>query len=133
MPCLGDVACFYDWDWDTANQEYQRALTLDPSYATTHHFYGYFLAAIGQHTGALAEAELAHAYDPHSMIIAVWKGILLRLAGQFDDAIEYCQKTTRKDPQYTLAHWALGLAYEAAGEFKLGGADDVDGGHGLPL
>ena len=24
--CLADVSSFYDWDWDTANQEYQRAL-----------------------------------------------------------------------------------------------------------
>jgi len=112
--CLADVSCFYDWDWDTANQEYQRALVLNPSYATAHHFYGYFLAAIGEHTGALAEIELAQAYDPHSMVFSVWKGILLLLAGQYEDAVEAGLESTRRDPQYILARWALGLAYEAA-------------------
>jgi TolB-like protein/Flp pilus assembly protein TadD len=117
--CLADVSSFYDWDWDTANQEYQRALTLNPSYATAHHYYGYFLAAIGQRTRALAEIELAHAYDPHSTIISVWKGILLRLAGNYEDAIEVGVETTEREPQYVLARWALGLAYEAAGDMDL--------------
>jgi TolB-like protein len=116
--CLADVSSFYDWDWDTANQEYQRALVLNPSYATAHHFYGYFLAAIGQHTGALAEIELAHANDPHSTIISVWKGILLRLAGHYEAAIEVCLETAGRDPQYVLARWALGLSHEAAGNMN---------------
>ena len=117
--CLGEAACFYDWDWETANQEYQSALALNPSCASTYQFYGCFLSAIGQHTGALAEIELAQSYDPHSMIIAVWKGILLRAAGQYEDAIEACLRASERDPQYSLARWALGLAYEATGEKKL--------------
>jgi len=121
--CLADVSCFYDWDWDTANQEYQRALSLNPSYATAHHYYGYFLAAIGQQARGLAETDLAHAYDPHSTIISVWKGILLRLAGNYEDAIDVCVETTEREPQYVLAHWALGLAYEAAGDLELAAAE----------
>ena len=116
--CLADVSSFYDWDWDKANQEYQHALALNPSYATAHHFYGYFLAAIGEGTHALTEIELARAYDPHSMIISVWNGILLRLAGSYEEAIEVCLETTERDPQFVLAHWALGLCYEAAGDMK---------------
>ncbi len=121
--CLADVSSFYDWDWDKANQEYQRALALNPSYATAHHFYGYFLAAIGEGTRALTEIDLARAYDPHSMIISVWNGILLRLAGNYEDAIEVCLETTGRDPQYVLAHWALGLSYEAAGDMKLASSE----------
>jgi TolB-like protein/Tfp pilus assembly protein PilF len=117
--CLADVSCFYEWDWDTAAHEYQRALALNPSYATAHHFYAYFLSVIGQHTRALAEIEVALSYDPHSTIIAVWKGILMRLAGMYEDAIEVCLEAGKSDPQYVLAHWALALAYEAAGDDDL--------------
>lgn len=117
--CLADVSSFYDWDWDTAKEEYRRALALNPSYATAHHFYAYFLAVVGDHTRALAEIKLAHAYDPHSTIISVWKGILLRLAGNYEKAIEVCTETAERDPQYVVAHWALGLAYEAAGDMDL--------------
>jgi TolB-like protein/Flp pilus assembly protein TadD len=117
--CLADVVAFYDWDWDAARQEYRRSLALNPSYATAHHYYAYFLAILGQHAAALAEIELAHVYDPHSTIISVWKGIILRLAGNYEDAIDACFEVTGKDPRYVLARWALGLAYEAAGEMKL--------------
>jgi TolB-like protein len=117
--CLADVSCFYEWDWDRAAQEYQHALALNPSYATAHHFYAYYLAAIGQYTRALAEIEAALAFDPHSRIISVWKGIILRLAGIYDDAIEVCLEVTKLDPDYILAHWGLGLAYEAAGDMEL--------------
>jgi TolB-like protein/Flp pilus assembly protein TadD len=117
--CLADVSSFYDWDWDTAKQEYQRALDLNPSYATAHHFYAYFLAIVGEHERALAEIKLAHAYDPHSTIISLWEGILLRLAGNYEEAIEVCIETTKRDPEYVLARWALGLAYEAEGDMDL--------------
>jgi len=117
--CLGDVSAFYDWDWDAAAHEYQRALSLNASYATAHHFYAYFLAVTGDHPRALAEIKLAHAYDARSTIISVWKGILLRLAGNYDEAIEVGIENTKADPEYVLARWALGLAYEAAGEMDL--------------
>jgi len=117
--CLADASCFYDWDWDTAAYEYQKALELNPSYATAHHFFASFLAAVGQYTRALAEIELASAYDPHSTIIPVWKSIILRLAGMAADAIEVSFELIKRDPQYVLARWALGLAYEAAGDLEL--------------
>jgi TolB-like protein len=114
--CLADVSCFYDWDWKEANREYQQALSLNPSYATGHHFYASFLSAMGQQTHALAEIELALAYDPHSVIMLVWKSLILRLAGIYADAIETAAEAVKLDPEYVLAHWALALGFEAAGE-----------------
>src|SRR5258708_23247262 len=29
----------YDWDWQTAEKEYRRAIELNPNYATAHHWY----------------------------------------------------------------------------------------------
>jgi Flp pilus assembly protein TadD len=81
------------------------------------------LAAIGQHARARAEMELARTYDPHSMIISVWKGIVLRLASDYENAIQACLQATQRDPEYVLAHWALGLAYEAAGYLELASAE----------
>jgi len=33
---LGFVALYYDWDWPTAEREFQRALAINPGYATAH-------------------------------------------------------------------------------------------------
>jgi TolB-like protein/Flp pilus assembly protein TadD len=114
--CLGEIRSFYEWNWEAANQEYERALNLNPSYAAAHHYYGYYLAVMGQHERAQNEISLADSYDPHSLVIPVWKALSLRLAGRYKQAIEICQKTLHQDPHFALAHWVLGLATQELGD-----------------
>ena len=38
----------YGWRWQAAGEEYQRALELNPGYATAHHWYGWHLMVLGQ-------------------------------------------------------------------------------------
>jgi len=38
----------YDWDWDTAEREYRRAIQLNPNYATAHQWYAEHLALLGR-------------------------------------------------------------------------------------
>ena len=115
--CLGEIKFFYDWDLEAARKEYELALALNPSYPAAHHYYASYLALIGQHELALKEFEFAQTYDPHSVIISVWKGVSLWLAGQYKEAVKVCLKTLESDPQSFLAHWALGLAYEEVGNW----------------
>lgn len=117
--CLAEITSFYEWDWPAAKEEYELALSLNPSYATAHHYYGYYLAVTGQHERALIEISLAHSYDPHSLVIPVWEGISLRLAGQYQAAIDVCRQTLEKDSHFALAHWVLGLASQEAGDFNV--------------
>ncbi len=109
---LADVTLFYRWDWSGARQRYERGIQLNPSNPTAHHYYAYYLAAAGEHEQALIENDLAHASDPYSIIILVWKAVLLRLAGRYAEAVSMCHKALVIDPHYVLAHWALGLACE---------------------
>jgi serine/threonine-protein kinase len=37
---LAHVKSTQDWDWRSAEREFQRAVALDPRYATAHHWYG---------------------------------------------------------------------------------------------
>lgn len=115
--CLGEIKFFYDWDLDASRKEYELALALNPSYPAAHHYYAFYLAVIGQHELALKEFELAQTYDPHSVIISVWKAVSLWLAGRYKEAVNVCLKALESDPQSFLAHWALGLAYEEVGNW----------------
>ena len=36
---LGNIKEVYDWDWPGAEKEFQRAIELDPTYATAHQWY----------------------------------------------------------------------------------------------
>ena len=107
----------YDWDWPGAEQEYRRAIELNPGYATAHQWYGVMLSWLGRHEEALAEIKRALQIDPLSLIINTVSGWVLMRAGQDDLAIEQLHKTLEIDPNFAPAHNGLGTAYLRKGEF----------------
>ena len=46
---LAMAICYYDFDLAKATREFQRAIALDPSYATAHQWYGITLMAYNRH------------------------------------------------------------------------------------
>jgi serine/threonine-protein kinase len=110
----------FDHDWDAAEREYRRAIELDPTYPTAHHWYGGFLSAMGRHEEALQHAETARALDPLSLIIQTWVGLRHYFAGKYEDAIAEYLKAVELDSDFAPAHWHLGWAYEQTGRFAEG-------------
>jgi len=106
----------FDHDWDAAEQEYRRAIQLDPRYPTAHHWYGGFLSAMGRHEEALRQAETARDLDPLSSIIQTWVGLRYYFARKYDAAIAEYVKAVELDRDFAPAHWHLAWAYEAAGQ-----------------
>src|SRR5579871_1025276 len=66
----------YDWDWQTAEKEYRRAIELNPNYATAHHWYAEYLTWRGRFDEALQESERARQLDPLSLIITADEGAI---------------------------------------------------------
>jgi tetratricopeptide (TPR) repeat protein len=71
----------FDWDWVSAEREYKRAIALNPSYATAHHWYAWHLSELGRHDEAIAELRKAENLDPLSLIISanVAEELLIRI------------------------------------------------------
>jgi len=68
---LAHVKATQDWDWLGAEIEFQRAIRLDPRYATAHHWYATScLVPTARLDEALQQMQMAHALDPVSPIIA---------------------------------------------------------------
>jgi tetratricopeptide (TPR) repeat protein len=107
----------YDWDWPGAEQEYRRAIELNPGYATARQWYGELLSALGRHEEGLAEIKRAQQLDPVSLIINAAHGRILMQAGRDDLAIEQLRKTLEIDPNFAHAHWYLGFVHVRKGEF----------------
>ena len=42
---LGFISLFYDWDRSAARAEFQKAISLNPSYAPAHLFYTWYFTA----------------------------------------------------------------------------------------
>ena len=95
-----DSAMSYEWDWAGAEREFQRAIELDPDYATAHHWYGICLAAIGRSEQAIASLKRAQELDPLSLIISADLGLELLFARRYDDAIAQVRKPLEMDPNF---------------------------------
>ena len=116
---LGYIASTYEWDFPSAEKNFKRALELNPSYATAHHWYGLtYLSYVGRHDEAILETQRAAELDPLSLIINASYGRAFYYAKQYDKAIEQFRKTIELDPSFVRAHLYLGWTFEAKGMFN---------------
>jgi TolB-like protein/DNA-binding winged helix-turn-helix (wHTH) protein len=104
---------FNQYDWAGAEQEFKRAIELNPSYVPAHLWHGYFLEALGQQSASLAERKLAQELDPLSLAAGTGVGTAYFYLGQYDQAIEEQRKTLELNPGFDQALVNLGEVYEA--------------------
>jgi DNA-binding winged helix-turn-helix (wHTH) protein/Tfp pilus assembly protein PilF len=114
-----------DWDWQTSEKEYRRAIELNPNYATAHHWYAEHLMWLGRFDEALRESERARQLDPLSPIIGTDYGAILYFSRQYDRAIEQFRTVLRKDPNFgragivTFAYVEKGMFPQALAEAEM--------------
>jgi TolB-like protein/DNA-binding winged helix-turn-helix (wHTH) protein len=115
---LGSLHALYDRKWPDAEHEFQRAIELNPSFATAHQWYAVlYLAPLGRLDEALVEIEKAHELDPLSAIILTDRGFVHYLRREYSAAILDFQKTLELDPSFVPAHFRLANTYEKLGRF----------------
>ena len=117
----------FDYDWKTAEKEFQRAKDLDPDYATGRQWYAEYLSWQGRFDDALAESERAQRLDPLSLIIATDRGTILYYARQYDRAIAECRAVLSMDPRFDLARTFVFYALAKEGKFPEA-LEEIDGG-----
>ena len=115
---LGLIKHEYDRDWKGAEQDFRRALELDPNYANAHFWYGEFLSKLGRHDEAIAELESAVRLDPLTPNISRWVGQTLFHARRYDEAIRQLQKTVEMHPEFLPPSLQLGKAYAQLGRYE---------------
>ncbi|MCI0354134.1 MAG: tetratricopeptide repeat protein, partial [Acidobacteria bacterium] len=108
---LGWTSMVYEWDWTTAEREFQRALQLDPGYAPAHQWRAYLLRVSGRPAEALAEAQRAAELEPSSLIIHSIVGWHHYLSRQYEPALQQFRKTQEMDPNFARVHSYLGWTY----------------------
>ncbi len=115
---LGLIEFYYDWNWAQAEQEFQRAIELNPSYATTHQWYSHYLRAMGRLPEALQQAQQAQQLDPLSLSINTTLAARYRDLRDFKQALEVVQRTLELDPNFAPGHELLASVYEQQGDFQ---------------
>ncbi len=105
------LAAMYDFDFLTAQREFERSLELSPRYATGHHLFGFYLGAMGRYEEAYTELQRAIRLDPLLGLTNAFLGYIYLYARRYDQAIEQFMKTLELDPDSAFAHGGLGWAY----------------------
>ena len=100
---LALIAQNYDWDWKTSEEQYLRAIELDPNYATAHHWYAELLVMLGRFDEAFPEIERARRLDPVSLIVAADYAVFLHYARQDDRAIQQFRAVLEMEPFFPRA------------------------------
>ncbi|PYX25977.1 MAG: hypothetical protein DMG87_00645, partial [Acidobacteria bacterium] len=108
----------YDWDWSGAENEFKRAIQLNPNSATAHQWYGDFLTKLGRFEDARLELKKAQELDPLSLLINTTVGRQLYFSRQYEAAIDQLQKALDMDPNFVPAQHAIESAYAQNGMFK---------------
>jgi len=114
---LGHVKRDYDWDWPGAEQEFKRAIELNPNELSAHQWYAVYLSALGRHQEAIAEIKRALDLDPLSLPVNAVTARVLYLARQYDEAIEQSRKTIEMDRRFPTIYQNLGQSYEQKGMY----------------
>ena len=113
---LGMASFFADWDGRAAEKEFQQSITMDPNYATTHHWYALDLAAMGRMPQARYEIRRAQELEPLSLMIRTNVGWILYLSRDYQHAINAYEKVIELDPTFARARTRLGIVQMQTGD-----------------
>lgn len=124
---LANVAFSYDWNFDSAEREFQRALALGPNDPTAYLWYGHYCIVRNRLSQALEENSRALELDPVLPLFNTVRAEIRYNMRNYDAAIDQGRRTIEQYPTYPLAYIWLGSAYrqkkmfpEALGSFSQG-------------
>jgi TolB-like protein/DNA-binding winged helix-turn-helix (wHTH) protein/Tfp pilus assembly protein PilF len=116
---LAMVAAHYDFDWPTAEREFQTALRLNPSDPYAHFFYSNsFLSPHGRHQEAIDEIQRSIALDPLSIPLQAFLVRTYTWARRYDDARSQFERTNEVAPNFPLLHERAAHLFAITGDFK---------------
>jgi TolB-like protein/Tfp pilus assembly protein PilF len=114
---LGWIDFFYDWNWPRAENNFRRALEINPSYLKAHNLYALGLASRNRFPESIAESDMAIALDPLSFLTSNDAGVILYAAHQYDRAIRRARQTLELQPGNAAAHHLLGVCESGRGRY----------------
>ena len=108
---LGLVKFWYEWDWKGAEEEFLRAIELNPSYSSAHQWYASYLNAMGRFEEAQAEQRRGRELDPLSPMLTMNAADPFFYGRRFERAIEHLLALIEQEPRFSPALFNLGRAY----------------------
>jgi TolB-like protein/tetratricopeptide (TPR) repeat protein len=108
---LANVSFSYDWNFEVAEREFQRALALGTNDPTAHQWYAHYCMVRNRLQQAHEENSRTLAVDPVSPLFNTVRAEIYYNARQYDEAVAQARRVIDQYPTYWLAYIWLGSAY----------------------
>lgn len=106
----------YEWNWTEASAEFQRAIAIDPGYASAHQWYAFALASRGELDKALVEGHTAQELDPSSVSARRSLAWLYYYSRRFGTARYHLGRALAMNPAAEETYRVLGLTLAVDGQ-----------------
>lgn len=108
---LAYIISFYDWDWNAAEKEFQKAIAINPGYAPAHYWYSNYLSFIKRdYEHAIKQASEAIDLEPlisHSHITLATVYVCFE---KYEEAVRASRTAVDLDSNSFLSHYFLSTA-----------------------
>ena len=108
-----------NWDWDSAEQEFRRALELNPNSARTHILYAIHLEYLGRLNEAVENIRRAIDLDPLNLNGLDNLAEVYNYTGQYAESIDQSKKIIEIDPTIGTVYLHLAESYRLTGQYEL--------------
>ena len=115
----GTVSLLYDWNIKSAEQDFLRAIELEPNNDTAHWMQSMVLTDRGRFDEALREIEIAQTIDPGAVVYMFHRGRILYYAGRYEEAIAQYNQAIDLDDRLVQPHGWMVRAYEIKGDYDM--------------
>jgi tetratricopeptide (TPR) repeat protein len=115
---LGSAHLWYDWDWEKARKELERAVQLNPNIPASHWNFSWYLAAMGRHEEAVASAKRSVELSPVNAQVKNILAEILGLARRYDEGIAVCREILELDPGFRRTYADLRWLYEYKEDYE---------------
>ena len=115
---LGTIKFRYEWNWEGAEQEFLRAIEINPSLGIAHHDYAWFLVAMERFDEGIEHMKVAQRLDPLSPLANSDVGWVYLMARRYDEAVDQINRTLELEPAFGGALACLERAYTLKGQHR---------------
>ncbi|HXM99006.1 MAG TPA: winged helix-turn-helix domain-containing protein [Candidatus Dormibacteraeota bacterium] len=112
---LGLLNWRFEWNWDAAEREFNRAIALAPSYSCAHEDRADYLSFMGRRADALAEIAKSNELDPGPSSAMTESAAYYQLR-EYESLVEAGRRGVASYPNEWVEHRDLGAGYEGTGK-----------------
>ncbi len=113
---LADMRVYYEWDWDGAQEAFEKANALNPSLAMNHYHWAWFNVLFDRIDEGLVHHTEAQRLDPLTPLNTSWLGGLYYMKGDYQRGMAEARKSLEFAPENITGLLVLGTGYRMLGE-----------------